>query len=80
MKNEDNKFVNNSQRCVCAEDDNCGCTYPENVASVENDNHLETTQESYKIKTEERFIEKDSICYCTPHDCDCKIEYKETDY
>ncbi|MBQ8464983.1 MAG: hypothetical protein IJ545_03130 [Alphaproteobacteria bacterium] len=73
-------FAENNPRCFCADDDNCGCTYPENLTSLENCDQQETTQESFKIKTEERFIEKDSICYCTPHDCDCKIEYKETDY
>ena len=79
-KHNSTEFPENYSRCYCSEDDNSGCTYPENVSSVDEHNPLEMTQESYKIKTEERFIEKDSVCYCSPKDCDCKIEYKETDY
>jgi len=76
-----NKDISSSatSSCRCADDDNCGCTYPENISDpVSGD--VEMSQESFKIKTEERFIAKDSVCYCSPKNCNCKIEYHESDY
>lgn len=79
IKNRED-FAEKNPRCFCADDDNCGCTFPENMTSLCNAEGNSCTQETFKIKTQERFIEKDTVCYCTPKDCDCKIEYKETDY
>ena len=79
-KCKDIDFTEQNPRCCCAEDDNCGCTFPENMSAMCYVEGNSCTQESFKIKTEERFIEKDTVCYCTPKDCDCKIDYKETDY
>ena len=79
FKQSTETFVQHASTCRCADDDNCGCTYPENV-SEENTEEPTMSQETFKIKTEEGFIAKDSVCYCTPKDCKCKIEYHESDY
>ena len=74
------KFADENPRCCCSEDDNCGCTYPENTSSYTAEDDIEQTQESFKIKTEEGFIKKDTVCYCSPKNCRCTIEYHESDY
>ena len=76
-KHNKKSFSDPASQCRCAEDDNCGCTYPENITDSDD---LTMSQKSFKIKTEERFIVKDSVCYCSPKNCDCKIEYHESDY
>ena len=73
----DNNISDN--RCECSEDDNCGCTYPENMKSYTLADNETRTEESYRIKTPERFIKKDTVCYCNPDDCDCTITYEEKD-
>lgn len=79
-KHQDNKYTNNhGEPCSCSEDDNCGCTYPENITSFENTEEITRTQETFKIKTPERFIAKDTVCYCDPKNCDCTITYEEND-
>ncbi|MBE6445345.1 MAG: hypothetical protein E7019_04760 [Alphaproteobacteria bacterium] len=51
----------------CREDDNSGCTFPNNV-------------QHYKDKktTINRVI-KDSVCICTPQECSCSVEQTEID-
>ena len=66
-------------RCECSEDSNCGCTYPENVNTFHIDDDVTRTEESFKIKIPERFIQKDTVCYCNPKNCDCTITYDEKD-
>ena len=68
-----------NHRCDCSEDDNCGCTYPENMKSYHLTEDETRTEESYKITTPERFIKKDTVCYCNPENCDCTITYEEND-
>lgn len=72
-----NQFADDHPRCFCSDDDNCGCTFPQNIESYCDAGT--TTQENIKIKTGEAFIEKDTVCYCTPKDCSCTIDYQETD-
>ena len=81
MKNDNEEIfeLTEEHRCECAEDDNCGCTFPENVAAFNDTAGKTMTQESYNIKTEERFIKKDTVCYCDPKNCDCQISYEEHD-
>ena len=79
-KHDQTEFATQNPQCRCAEDDNCGCTFPENIAAMCYNEGNTCTHENFKIKTHERFIQKDTVCYCTPKDCDCKIDYQETDY
>ena len=72
------EFCDENPRCCCSEDDNCGCTFPENMLEDNYDN-LTHTEESVIIKTKDRHIKKDTVCYCSPKNCDCKIDYHETD-
>lgn len=69
---KNNHKYSNYNNCCCAEDDNCGCTYPENISQFEN---AETVKKS-TMKNKEPYIKDGSVCYCSPDDCDCKIEYK----
>jgi len=73
------EFCEENPRCCCSEDDNCGCTFPENMSAMPCTDDITRTEESFIIKTKDRHIEKDTVCYCSPADCDCKIDYSETD-
>ena len=55
------------KKCECSEDDNCGCTYPNNMRHYENTKEIVTK------------IVKDSVCICTPNECACSIEQTEID-
>ena len=74
MNKGNHKHSNNN--CCCAEDDNCGCTYPENIAQYENLTNTDETVNKPAMKHKEAFVKDGSVCYCSPDDCDCKIEYK----
>jgi len=73
------KFVEKfSNRCECAEDDRCGCSYPNNVMNTIECNDIKMNASSINIKTPTQTISHDSVCYCGPEWCNCKAEHNET--
>ena len=66
-------FIRNENDCVCDEDNNCGCTYPNNV----NESDCECTDDEncgcIRFDTHmHQYYHDDSICFCdTKGDCDC---------
>ncbi len=65
--------------CNCSEDDNCGCSFPNNI-----EDYCDCTAEDncgcMELDEEKQIhIKKDSICICTEKECDCKVERTETD-
>ncbi|MBE6448581.1 MAG: hypothetical protein E7018_04700 [Alphaproteobacteria bacterium] len=51
--------------CECREDDNCGCSFPNNIRYFRNQSTNNTK------------ITKDSICICSPTECSCTVEQNE---
>lgn len=89
----DNQSTSNSQysydyahKCDCSEDDNCGCSFPNNIPhdfdihcpkNQENSCNKTVTKEKVEIKTPNAHLKKDSICICSPQECDCTITNSE---
>ena len=64
--------LDNKASCECREDDNCGCTYPNNLSSF-------NCQTAAKNKETITHIVKDSVCVCTSQECACNVERTEID-
>lgn len=69
-------------KCDCSEDDKCGCTYPNNLShdfdvhcteNQENSCAKTVTKEKIEIKTPNTHLKKDSVCVCSPQECECVI-------
>ena len=73
-----NKIIEDyDNRCECAEDDRCGCSYPNNVMNNIECDDIKMNSSSVKIKTPKQTISYDSICYCGPEWCNCKAEHND---
>lgn len=62
----------NKTSCECREDDNCGCTYPNNLSAF----NCQTANKNKETITK---IVKDSVCVCSPQECTCNVERTEID-
>ncbi len=60
---------NENNNCECREDDNCGCTYPNNIRD-----YNKTKKAEYISR-----VIKDTTCVCTPTECACSIERTQVD-
>lgn len=77
---------NYENKCDCSDDDNCGCTYPNNMPH-DFDRHCQPNQEQecvktvsrekIEIKTPNAHYKKDSVCICSPRECDCSVSSEE---
>lgn len=77
-----------ANRCDCSDDDKCGCSFPNNL-SHNYDINCEKDQEEncstanninikkIEIKTPNTHLEKESVCVCSPTQCDCSITRNE---
>ncbi len=56
------------EKCDCREDDNCGCSYPNNISSYNcgGSNRKQDTSPRTAPATD-----KETICTCSPSECDC---------
>ena len=80
-------------RCVCAADDKCGCSFPQNVKNFTTDCQdcdCEGVQNCGCLNEEfaktaaadepiESRLEKESICTCSQDSCDCTATYTQSD-
>lgn len=75
-----------ANKCDCSEDDKCGCSYPNNIPhdfdvkcedgrclTGDNSRGLNVNKEKIEIQTPNVHIKKDSICTCTPEECECTV-------
>lgn len=75
-----------ANKCDCSDDDKCGCSFPNNL-SHDFDDHCAQNQEKncptsihlkkVEINTPNTHLEKESICVCSPSQCDCTITRNE---
>ena len=68
-------FINYETRCECAEDDRCGCSFPNNIKNHVDCDNLTLKKESNILEKGENEMPQDAICYCAPKACDCRIEH-----
>lgn len=69
-----------ANKCDCSDDDNCGCSFPNNMShdfdhtqpanQIGNTSHT-ISHEKIEIDTQHSHLEQDSICICSPDECDC---------
>ncbi|MBE6452565.1 MAG: hypothetical protein E7012_03645 [Alphaproteobacteria bacterium] len=64
--------LENKPSCECREDDNCGCSFPNNINDF-------NRQIAVKNKETITRIVKDSVCACSPKECACSVERTEID-
>lgn len=75
-----------ADRCDCREDDNCGCTFPNNMphdfelkcnnGQLPKENSAGScniNKEKIEIQTPNVHIKKDSICICSQEECECTV-------
>lgn len=72
------------ERCECSDDDNCGCSFPNNVSDytcncTPQDHCGCINGERLDIKDKGRHIKKDTVCFCSPEECSCTVERNETE-
>lgn len=76
-----------ANKCDCSDDDNCGCSFPNNIPhdfdvhcteNQENSCTKTVTKEKIEIKTENTHLKKDSVCICSPQECECVISNSQT--
>lgn len=75
-----------ANKCDCSEDDKCGCSFPNNLShdfdthcpqNQENSCAKTVSREKLEIRTPNAHIKKDSVCICSPQECDCTITNSE---
>ncbi len=81
-----------ADKCDCREDDNCGCSFPNNIphnfdvkcsnstCSDKSNNEncsININKEKVEIQTPNIHIKKDSVCICSPEECECSITRDE---
>ena len=66
-------FYDYADKCDCAEDDRCCCNYPNNTdcsyKCVKSDKTLKSPEQPLEIKP-------NTVCFCSPKDCDCSGNQK----
>ncbi len=86
--NKTKYIYNYANKCDCSDDDNCGCSFPNNMhhnfsshqTSIEQQQeelHNTISKEKTEINTPNVHFKKEKICICNPKECECKIIHKE---
>lgn len=75
-RNYDEPYNCGLENCDCSDDNNCGCSFPNNMSDFDC-NCL--NKETVHIDTPEVKVKKESVCFCSPEACSCTVERNETD-
>lgn len=79
-RNYDEKFNCGLESCDCDEDNKCGCTFPNNISdftcACDEGTNCGCIQFDEPTTT---YVKRESICICTPDECDCSVEHTETE-
>lgn len=82
-RNYDEPYNFGLDSCDCREDNTCGCTFPNNISNMTcpciNDDYLQFSEEKLEMNTPKTNIKKETVCVCSPKECDCTIERNETE-
>lgn len=75
------------EACDCRDDNTCGCTFPNNMSDFSctctdegkcGQFDQEKTNQYDSQFEQNKHIKKDTVCFCTPEECDCTFENSET--
>lgn len=67
-------FYDYADKCDCAEDDRCGCSYPNNANCP-----LECVKPHAAAETQPDTLQPNTVCFCSPKDCDCRGVQQRTE-
>ncbi len=77
-RNYDEPYNCGLENCECREDDNCGCTFPNNMSNFScqcaiEDECKNFDQEAKKktLSPPEIHISENTVCHCSADNCEC---------
>lgn len=74
-RNYNEKYNCDLDNCDCDDDNNCGCTYPNNISNFLCLCPNKTPrQNQYPNKKADAYTRAETICTCNHKECDCTTE------